>query len=60
MARGSDMFVGFVGAKKLGGTRGRPKKDVDLLDVFISGLWSEERFVEMKDASGVNCSRLVN
>ena len=37
IARGIDMFVGLLGAKKVGGMRGRPKKEVELEDALTEG-----------------------
>ena len=37
IARGTVMFVGLLGAKKVGGTRGSPKKDVELEDSLFEG-----------------------
>ena len=43
MARGTVMFVGLEGAKKVGGTRGNPKKGVDVEDALnegpLNGIW---------------------
>ena len=37
IVRGIDMFVGLLGAKNVGGMRGRPKKEVELEDDLIEG-----------------------
>ena len=43
IALGTVIFVGFCGAKKVGGTSGRPKKDVELevglVDGPYKGFW---------------------
>lgn len=48
------MFVGLFGAKNVGGTRGRPKKeDVELEDVLMAGPFEGFWVVARKDANGV-------
>lgn len=47
------MFVGLFGAKKVGGTRGSPKKDVELEDALLEGPFEGFWVVERKEASGV-------
>ncbi len=47
------MFVGVVGAKKLCGTRGSPKKEVVLGDDLSEGPFEGFWVLEKKDASGV-------
>ena len=41
------MFVGLEGAKKVGGTRGNPKKDVEVADALnegpLKGFWVVKR-----------------
>lgn len=54
MARGTVMFVGLFGAKNVGGTRGRPKKeDVELDATLMAGPLEGVWVVERKDANGV-------
>ncbi len=53
IARGTVMFVGLLEAKKVGGTRGSPKKDVELEDTLVEGPFVGFWVVERMDASGV-------
>ena len=53
MARGTVMFVGSLGAKKVGGTRGSPKKDVRFEGGLFEGPVAELWVADKKDVSGV-------
>ena len=46
------MFVGLLGAKKVGGTRGRPKKEVELEDALIEGPLDGVGIADRKFTSG--------
>ena len=52
MARGTDMLVGLLGEKKVGGMRGRPKKEVEWEDVLIEGPLDGLGVVDRKWTSG--------
>lgn len=61
MARGTVIFVGLFGAKNVGGTRGRPKKEgVELEEALMAGPLEGFWVVERKYANGVWFRRLVN
>ena len=46
------MFVGLLGAKNVGGTRGRPKKEVELEDALIEGPLDGVGVADRKFTSG--------
>ena len=52
IARGIDMFVGLLGVKKVGGMRGRPKKEVEFEDALIEGPVDGVGAVDRKFLSG--------
>ena len=52
IARGIDMFVGLLGAKSVGGMRGRPKKEEELEDALIEGLLDGVGVADRKFTSG--------
>ena len=61
IARGMDMFVGLLGAKNVGGTSGRPKKEAGGLDDGLGeGSVMEAWVRKRKGASGVRWRRVVN
>ena len=45
------MFVGLLGVKNVGGTRGRPKKEVELEDALIEGPLDGVRVADRKFTS---------